>query len=342
MLPACLTLLTVCVLPARGADSEDWRYWQADQGLADSYIMSISRDPTGAIWMVHGDELAMTRFDGRSFTIIQSPLLYNRFESLDGQSGWVADHNGLYYFHGNWDSFPELGFTVPDYYLRVLDLGNARALLLFPNRLVRFSAESRRSEPLPLPGLNIGRLLVFARALDGKVWIIGDKGVAEISNIQSPNGPYLWKQYPLGDLPAANLRYPIACPGGELFVTATPKGTDGQVALRLASGRWEIVAEQKQGGAPLLRAWRDGSGDLWMAEGDTLSRKSGDSPKVNWQEVNQENDILSARINDIVFSPDGTFFLATSRGLALHVNHDWKSYSSAAILEETPLISVSR
>ena len=328
-LAACLALFAVCISSARGDDKGDWRYWQAEQGLADSYIMSISRDPTGAIWMVHGDELAVTRFDGRTFTIIQSPLLYNRFESLDGRSGWVADHNGLYYFHGKWDSFPEVGFTVPDYYLRVVDLGDARALLLYPDRLVRFSADSRRSEPFPLPGLNVGRLLAFARALDGKVWIVGDKGVAELLADDSAGGLHLGKQYLLGNLPVNDLRYPIACPDGELFVTATLKGTGGQVALRLSNGKWELVAGQTQGiSRGLLRAWRDGNGDLWVVEGDTLRRKPGDDPEADWQDVDQEDEVLSARIRDIAFNPDGTFFVATSRGLALHVNHEWKSYSN--------------
>ncbi len=327
-LAACLTLFAMCVLPVRADDTGDWRYWQAEQGLADSYIMSISRDPTGAIWMVHGDELAMTRFDGKRFNIIESPLLYNRFDSLDGHNGWVADHNGLYYYHGKWDSFPELGFTVPDYYLRVLDLGDAHALLMFPDRLVRFSAESRQSEPFPLPGLNIGRLLVFARALDGKVWIVGEKGVAELLADNSAAGLHLGKQYLLGNLSVTDLRYPIACPGGELFVTATPKGKGGQVALQFWNGEWDIVARQERGASRLLRAWRDGNGDLWMAEGDSLRRKPADDPKADWQDVDQDGEILSARIADIAFNPDGTFFLATSRGLALHVNHEWKSYSN--------------
>jgi signal transduction histidine kinase/CheY-like chemotaxis protein/ligand-binding sensor domain-containing protein len=328
LLAACLILITVCVSPLRGDDTGNWRYWQAEQGLADSFVMSVTRDPTGAIWMVHGDEPAITRFNGRNFTIIHSPMLYNSFESLDGCSGWVADHNGLYYFDGKWDSFPELGFTVPDYYLRVLDLGDARALLLFPDRLVRFSAHSRRSQPFPLPDLNIGRLLAFARSLDGKAWIVGDNGVAELLPDNSGAGLRLGKQYLLGNLRVNDLRFPIACPGGELFVTATPKGTGGEVALRLSKGKWQIVAQQQQGASRLLRAWRDGAGDLWVAEGDTLRRKPADAPNADWQHMDQDGEVLSARFADIAFNPDGTFFLATSRGLALHVNHEWKSYSN--------------
>ena len=37
---------------------------------------------------------------------------------------------------------------------------------------------------------------------------------------------------------------------------------------------------------------------------------------------------MSAK-NDIFVNPDGTFFLATSRGIALHVRYTWKSYTTA-------------
>jgi len=316
---------------ASAGNSGEWRYWQAEQGLADSYVVSVTRDSNGAVWMSHGDSYAITRFDGMNFSILESPLLFNRFDSLDGQNGWVADHNGLYHLHlGKWDSFPEVGFSAPDNYLRVLSMGVSRVLLLFPDRLAIFSAESRRLEslPLPPPGSKIGHLLTFSnRMADGSVWVVGEKGAALLSGIQSASGQYLWKEYPMGDLPVTNPRYPIVCAGGELFLSGNDEGNHGQVALRLSEGKWEIVAEQRDPDGPLLRAWRDGNGDLWLAEGDTLRRKSAEDLNAEWQNVDQEDEVLSAKINDILVNPDGTFFLATSRGLALHVNYSWKSFT---------------
>ena len=332
----CLTILIVWFAMSASstpaADSGEWRYWQTDQGLADSYVVAVSRDAGGTLWVTHGDVYAMTRFDGMHVSIIPSPMLYNRFDTLDGQTGWVADHNGLHHLlNGKWDSFPELGFTAPDNFMRVLSLGPSRALLLFPDRLAVFSAESRQIESLPLPsGLQIGRLLTFtSRMGDGSVWVVGEKGVARLSNIPPATGPIIWKEYPTGDLGVANLAYPIVCGGGELFVSGNESGNRGRAALLLKDGKWEIVAERRDPVGPPLRAWRDSNGDLWLAEGDTLLREPAEDATAIWESVDQQDEVLSAKINDIVVNPDGTFFLATSRGVALHVRYAWKSYTSA-------------
>ena len=86
----CRVLLTAALASsfsaAFGASFGEWRYWQAQHGLADSFIQAISRDPSGAIWAVHGDIPAITRFDGRSFTLVKSPARFNPFHSAGDPS----------------------------------------------------------------------------------------------------------------------------------------------------------------------------------------------------------------------------------------------------------------
>jgi signal transduction histidine kinase/CheY-like chemotaxis protein/streptogramin lyase len=325
-----------------GANPTLWRSWQAEQGLADSNIEAISRDQNGAVWVVHGDTRALTRFDGRSFARVPSPARYNRFDSLDGKSGWIADANGLHHLQdGRWDSFPEVGMSAflqdiyQTRYFRALDLGHSRALLLFPDRLARFSAQSRRLETVPLPHSKLGRLLTFEPALDGGAWVIGENGVAYFSWDASTSVLRDWKEYPLGELPFEDLRYPIACPNRELFVTGIRKGTKLRVALRLRDGRWEVVAQQRKPGQFFV--WRDGAGDLWSVEGDVLRWKSATNAGGDWQEVEQRNEVLSGRLKQVMVNADGTFFVATTRGLALHINPAWKTYELAVDSRGKPI-----
>ena len=144
--PILIVGVALTTVPLVASNAGEWRTWQAGQGLGDSFIAGLSRDGNGAIWAVHGDVPVLTRMDGRTFDLIPSPSLYNRFESLDGKSGWIADRRGLHYFrNGVSIDFPELKFIVPsnDNQLHAVDLGNSHALLVFPDRLADFSAATR-------------------------------------------------------------------------------------------------------------------------------------------------------------------------------------------------------
>src|SRR5947207_7341436 len=212
---------------AFAANSPEWRYWQAQQGLANTYIDVLSRTPDGAVWAIHGDASLISRFDGRSFTSMPSPFVYGRFDSIDGRNGWIADRNGLHRLEdGKWELFA--GNGLPPFPanrpLMALDLGGGRALVM-ADRLARFSAASKQLEPLAVPASQsrLGRLWGFERSLDGKsVWVVGEKGVAHLSYGPGGAAPYGWNEYyPAG---IGDLAYPTAGVSGELFLTGIQKG----------------------------------------------------------------------------------------------------------------------
>src|ERR1700677_4981776 len=64
-----------------GAASAEWRYWQTEQGLKDSYIEALDRSPNGIFWAVHSDVAGLSRFDGRDWVRIPAPSLNNQFDS---------------------------------------------------------------------------------------------------------------------------------------------------------------------------------------------------------------------------------------------------------------------
>src|ERR1035441_2648568 len=89
--------------------------------------------PYPALFRSHGDMPAITRFDGRKFTKLPAPVIYNRFDSADGENGWTDDQYGLRHLQdGKWQFFPEItnGPQGLDYFLlryfRALDLGDSR------------------------------------------------------------------------------------------------------------------------------------------------------------------------------------------------------------------------
>lgn len=103
-------VLSAAAIPSLStAGSSTWRYWQAEQGLADSNVDFIERDAKGSLWAVHGDVPAISRFDGLVWTRVPAPARQNRFDSVDGQNGWVSDSDGLHHLqNGKWEDFPQL------------------------------------------------------------------------------------------------------------------------------------------------------------------------------------------------------------------------------------------
>jgi hypothetical protein len=281
---------------------------------------------------------AISRFDGRRFSRIQTPFPYNkrRFDTLDGKSGWAVEEDGLRHFHnGKWEIFPEVKLStlapMPQRSSdsRVLDVGESAALILFPDHIARFSAGSKRLEHvdgLPEKSL-IGPFSTFERGPGGEVWVAGERGVARFRFGAHGQGPYQWHEYPIGRLPVERAGFPVICPREEIFLTAFRDHRQERVILRLWKGRWEIVP----GSPPTANAsfaWRDGSGDLWLA-GNLLYRKSGDNPEEGWVEVESENSALSGNVHNVVVNADGSFFMATPFGVALHVRLAWTPYREA-------------
>jgi signal transduction histidine kinase/DNA-binding response OmpR family regulator len=318
--------------PLSAAGSSIWRYWQAEQGLADSNVDFIERDMKGSLWAVHGDVPAISHFDGLRWTHVPAPARHNRFDSADGQNGWVSDTDGLHHLQdGKWENYPQMRefARMPGYFetrhFRALDLGNSRVLLLFPERLAVFSAVSKEMRTLKTAARSgIGGFLGFERGPEGGVWVIAEKGAAHFLWDATADSLAVWREFPLGNLPFEDLRFPVGGLHEELFVGAIREGERLRTALWLRNGRWEIIGRQRIPG-PVFFAWRDGSGDFWMADGDVLLRKRGAEPNSAWQEEDQANEVLGGRLRQALVNPDGSFFLATSRGLALHLVLSWKS-----------------
>jgi signal transduction histidine kinase/CheY-like chemotaxis protein len=327
-------LLAFTALQLHASNPVEWRFWNSSDGLADQYVVEISRDPTGALWLTHGDVSSLSRFDGRSVSRIPTPFSNNgrRFDTLDGKNGWAAEEDGLRHLQdGKWEVFPDLKLAAltssPNRPSgsRVLDLGESSALLLFSNRLARFDAKSHRLDQLqlPPPGSRIGALTNFVRDPAGGVWVIGTEGVAHFLYDPLGNAPVSWQEYPFGNLAVENPGFPVPCNDGEIFLTAFRRQSKDRLIVRLRTGKWKIIT-----GGPHLEhatfAWRDGSGDLWLAS-DLLYRKSAANPEDGWVEVDSQNAVLSGKINDVLVNADGSFFMATSYGIALHVNLAWKA-----------------
>ena len=300
---------------------------------ADRYVDSISRDRSGAVWATHGDQRAISRFDGLNFERLQTPFPFNahRFDTLDGKSGWSFEEDGLRHLEaGKWEAFPEITAgkqDSPD--LRVLDLGGSRALLLQSGRLLRFSAPGKHLEPLPFPppSSGIGSLRTLERGPDGSVWIVGDKGVAQFKYGPFGGPPYLWKEYPIASLAVDRPAFPVVCGSGEVFLTARRKGSAERVILHLHKGTWETITGLPEP-TDASFAWRDGTGDLWLSS-NLLYRKSSSDPKSPWTAVESDNAALAGKVHGVIVNADGSFFLATPFGIALHVNLPWKAYTYA-------------
>jgi len=298
--------------------SGDWRFWQADQGLSSSFTGAVSPGPGSSIWVTHGDFGAIDRLDGRTVDTIRAPAIFEDFQAIDGETGWLLDGKGLQAFRNR--KFARVD-TVPRPN-RILDLGGGRAILLYRERLTFF----QRGRP-PVVLRERSAVVGPFRNLDrdayepGTVWISGERGVAR-TRFDAKSGLTDWTEWgsPAG---IERLERPVSAPGGELYVSAFKGGTGRRVVLSLALGKWSVVAEAQRPDV-VLSAWRDGEGTVWMHEDNRLFRRRG----TRWEGIDQKSEVLSGLVTGIQPRPNGDFFVATSSGLALRVNPSWRAPSA--------------
>ncbi|MCX6598751.1 MAG: ATP-binding protein [Acidobacteria bacterium] len=313
-------LLCVSVRDCLASSDGEWRYWRPEHGLAAAYVESISVAGDGSVWLNHGDVFTFTRFDGYRFQTINSPGVSATFSSANGITGWVAGVGGLHYFDGkSWLAIREEQ-TVPiaaDRPQRVFDLGQGRALLLYPGRIIEIDSRGdRRVFAAPPADSRVGALRGFTHSLDRKrLWAMAERGLVQFDiGAGTPSG---WNEFTLPE-GMTDPVLPIPCRSQELFLTVTQTPSRHGAVISFREGKWTVITRENridQG----LRGWRDAQGEIWLYTSGELRIQRGDS----WLSLEARNPVLSGMYTDIVMSPDGGFFIATTQGLAFHPPPSW-------------------
>ncbi|MDE3164375.1 MAG: hypothetical protein KGN36_01100, partial [Acidobacteriota bacterium] len=329
-------MLTVGAAAASSADTTEWRFWTASDGLSESFIRSIAPGADGRLWVRHGSIDRMSVLDGYAVAHVPEPRvgqLQNwgtgaRIYGTASGEAWSVDLGVLVHYQGGrWikvahDGEERARMAVPD--------GTGRVLVLFPSGMEAWDpARLVWSRVLSAADAGLGRLRFLVPGFERDFWVTAEEGVARL---ETAGGRDIWKFARTRDQGVRGIRYPLPAPGGELFFTGRVAGAERWSVQRWDGTRVEPVYSSRQDN---LRGWRGPDGAIWVIEGSALLRSAG----AGWERVRRIGP-LTGTINDVLTEADGGFWIGTYEGLAKSNLPVWRTPRALADLD-TPVHSAA-
>jgi len=308
----------------------DWRYWTAAEGLAESYVKTISKDAEGRVWFSLGVVGSFSVLDGYTVQSYPCSLTVASISGSAAGRAWALDQNSLVSFeNGQWKTYPldTLGDLLQNNPIRgISPLGLEEVVLLFSDRILLFNARTGKVDSLASSvGTGIGNYTGILTRLDGNgFWVSGQQGVVSASRVAEGT---------------AGIRIaPFAAPAGlrnltrmhesnsELFVTG--QQNDQNVVVKLDRGRWETVYGAAR---RTIEGWRGPANAIWIRQDDDLFiLREGQLRPIERQSV------LSGGILTVFTGHDGEFWVGTSQGAAHCSRSIWLAPPDLERLDKAP------
>ncbi len=336
-----------------------WRVWTTSDGLVESWSGALTVSPAGRLWVTHGQVKSMSRLDGwsdadRNFVhVYPSPAAAIRvYENTAGQF-WSISTDGLLRYdpeQQTWIHYPipELqqysqrisnpanqqgeDRFIPEGKDPILDDLNGRFIpsapdrvfLVFPDRLMEYDAQTGKTLSIQESyATSLGEFQTIFPAGDHSFWISGDRGIARLSIPKTvPAFDYEWKEYPFPvELGLQGLQFPLAGRGNRVYGVAYSPSHYRRVLVYFNGESWSIrYAEHSH----IVRGWPGDEDRIWIEvrEEDLSTLILLDSGGTA---VEEKNSVLAGIFYDIVTTPEGAFWLATSAGLARYTPPLWRT-----------------
>jgi signal transduction histidine kinase/ActR/RegA family two-component response regulator len=324
-----LLLGTTC---ARAQLGPEWRFWNQADGLPESYIRGVSRGPDGRVWLRPGAVDSMTVLDGyevarlpeiRTGTISFQGVRARVYGGADGDA-WTVEEGALWHCtSGRWTA--EVASKDAEGMLGAVPAGSKMVLVLFADRLALFDSRDRSWSIVKRRGQTcLGEFLLLVPGFGKEFLVTGTQGVARM---ELPDAVYpgQWKECDTLRLGLRDIQFPRPAAGQEVFFSGRTTDGAGWAAARWKAPQVEVIHRSSQDN---VQAWRGPQGELWILDGSALFRL------VNGRrEPVTKGDVLSGTVYDLLTEPDGTFWLATSEGLAYYRQPLWHTPGPVADLD---------
>jgi signal transduction histidine kinase/ActR/RegA family two-component response regulator len=331
-----------CLVPATLLAQKEagWRFWDASDGMVESYSLALGKGPDGRVWVRHGAVNAMSVLDGYALRTIPEPRLgsiedyrahisVQRVYGGSAQNGWTVVNGQLVQFDGSaWHV--RLTQAGGQQLLAALPLAG-KVLLLYADRLEEFTPGSGSIALLKRSSAtSIGVFSEIAAGFEGEVFIAGTTGVGRLGPAH-PGAPSHWTQCNTSAAGLRNLQHLLPGEAGEVFFSGTVRKGREQFS---AAAVWEvthgvqpkILYRDPQEG---VRAWRGSDHSFWLLQGSSLFRL------INGRkEPVERTGPLSGTILDVLSEPDGAFWLGSADGLAHYTPPAWRTPPQVSGLNE--------
>ncbi len=306
----------------------EWRFITSLDGLRESWISSITFDSDGRLLINHGDVSEMSIYDGYLISRLPSPGPGVEIqEDPAGQLWSVKPFSGggfLKFEKGKWILFPlpsdqhSISITpnTPFY-------PHSQKTILFvtPEALFAYSPRNQNLQALKNSSeTELEHFYDLKPAKSEGCWITGEKGLALFFPERDSNSN--WQEYLLPQnyqfTPRSTL---FEDSSGNCYIAGMMDNRDQSVALQFDGTNW--IPLDVPIPANFTAIW-PGNDDVWV---QTVRFSQVPLYQVSQSAVIPipNNRVLSGAFHDILPQSNGTFFLATSHGLAFHAPTIWRT-----------------
>ena len=326
-------LVRLCLPPwlawlAVTAGAEQWRLFQAGDGLSESLSTTVTVNPRGFLCVKHGTVSAISLLDGYGVQNLPAPAerIHRVYQNRAGRI-WAASDDGLLSHAGSgWTRYPLTNqLTVAE--LNQLRAGRSptlfaaqedRVLMVLPERLVQFRAADGTLVTLrEARGSPLERFTDMTPSAGGSLWLSGVRGVSQLQvpvRQLEPGSGWTDTIVP-AELAVTDLLRPVEDDEGG--VTVIGEAASGRrVLAHLEGGRWRVRGLPDES---LRFAWRDMTPDaFWGVTLNRLVRFEGE------EVVTVTPPVAVSLVYDVAVQARGVFWLATREGVLRHAPSAWR------------------
>ncbi len=331
-----LLLLLQALLPPicrayTGSDMSNvnWRFFQASDGMPESWTRFVTVSPTGRLWLTHGGVAEVSWMDGWPDSMgnlvhrIPNPGTYLKVREDQNGQLWSIYSNGIQVFRNDqWRQYETEPLTTISWFESLvpqtpfLPAGPNEIIYLLQDKICLFSVLSQNLSTVRKAGqAGLGQFIDLSSARRGGFWVSGERGVARFY-INEETGQISWREHIPEFKYLRKFHSIIETSDGELYLAAIDT-RDGQSKLvRYDFSDWQILSGHT---GSVVKGW-PGENGYWVMKPDrSLSFVSNDGG-----ERIIKDGILSAHVFDVAVDTNDIFFLATSHGVARYTPSLWR------------------
>lgn len=333
-----LLLLYTCpagVIGAVNVTPYKFSFFEASDGLAESWSVHATLRRNGEVWVSHGDIQRASYLygfpmaDGKFARTIPSPGYMNKILEDDAGRLWSVDGRFVHYYDNEaWMSFPIRSDADsvhasddPDRrYVPSIPLDEREILFALPEALKKFDRENQtRTVLLEASGIRLGAFTDLIRSRRGRFWLAGDLGVAGF-NLTPDHEIVDLKFHALGQ-GYEGFDALVENHSGEILSVALNTATLVRELLRVDGAEPRKLSGQT---GNIIRGWPGIDDGYWVwKENDNLAFIQ------NGREYLQERKgILAGDFRNVTCGRDGSFWLCTSHGMIFATPQLWRKPNS--------------
>ncbi len=317
----CIIALLFVSLSAFSENLVEWRLWNAQDNLGESWTMQIYQGKDGSILLNHGHVDKSTLIKDYDVENIPSPGHWAAI--IDDASGilwsllWDDTKRfiiGFQKFSDNsWipyrDDNIESSFDNNKHNLPFVPIGNNQLLYLQNNHIYRYDANTKSTTIIQNDAPDaLGGLHEIHRTPDSNIWIVGNNGIAKTDLTDLTSNRITLTVYLLDQTSGLSMLHNLLISDSDHFFVIGENDKDKYVLLEFDKDKWNVIYQIDD--EILEYGWQTPDHSIWLLKNNSVFTKIKDS-SFNYDMPFELKAISKPLLN----SRDGTFWVATANGV---------------------------